>query len=136
MEAKVTELVIPDHGDERGNLIALEGLSEIVPFEIKRVYYSFDTQPGSVRGNHAHRNLKQLIICVSGACTFVCEMPDGSRTEHLLNWPNKALLVEGMVWREIKDFSKDSVMIVLASEHYDERDYIRDYNAFKKICGR
>lgn len=136
MEAKVAELVIPDHGDERGNLIALEGLSEIVPFEIKRVYYSFDTQPGSVRGNHAHKNLKQLIICVSGACTFVCEMPDGSRTEHLLNWPNKALLVEGMVWREIKDFSKDSVMIVLASEHYDERDYIRDYNVFKKICGR
>lgn len=136
MEAKVMEITIPDHGDDRGNLIALEGMSEIVPFEIKRVYYSFDTQPGSIRGNHAHRELKQLIVCMSGACTFVCEMPDGTRTEHLLNWPNKGLLVEGMVWREIKDFSKDSVMMVLASEHYNEADYIRDYNQFLRTVGR
>lgn len=136
LEAKVTEILIPDHGDDRGNLIALEGMSEIVPFEIKRVYYSFDTQPGSVRGNHAHKELKQFVICVSGACTFVCEMPDGTRTEHLLNWPNKGLLVEGMVWREIKDFSKDSVMMVLASEHYNEDDYIRNYQDFLKAVGR
>lgn len=136
MDARVTEVIIPDHGDDRGNLIALEGASGVVPFEIKRVYYSFDTQPGSVRGNHAHKNLKQLIICVSGACTFVCEMPDGTRTEHLLNWPNKGLLVEGMVWREIKDFSKDSVMLVLASEHYNENDYIRNYQDFLKAVGR
>ena len=128
MEAKVTILVIPDHGDDRGNLIALEGMSEIVPFEIKRVYYSFDTQPGSVRGNHAHKNLKQLVIC--------CEMPDGTRTEHGLDWPNKGLLVEGMVWREIKNFSKDCVMMVLASEHYNEADYIRNYQDFLKAVGR
>lgn len=135
MEARVTSLTIPSHGDDRGNLIALEGMSDIVPFEIKRVYYSFDTQPGSVRGNHAHKDLKQFVICLSGACTFVCEMPDGSRTEYVLDWPTKGLLVEGMVWREIKNFSKDCVMVVLASEHYNEADYIRDYVDFKKVCG-
>lgn len=136
MNARVAEVMIPDHGDDRGNLIALEGLSEIVPFDIKRIYYSFDTQPGSVRGNHAHRELRQFVVCVSGACTFVCEMPDGTRKEYLLNWPNKGLLIEGMVWREIKDFSKDSVMFVLASEHYNEADYIRNYQDFLKIVGR
>ena len=66
MEARVTSLTIPDHGDDRGNLIALEGMSDIVPFEIKRIYYSFDTQPGSVRGNHAHKNLRQFVVCLSG----------------------------------------------------------------------
>jgi len=136
MEARVTEITIPDHGDERGKLIALEELSALVPFEVKRVYYSYDTQPGSVRGNHAHKNLCQLVICVSGAFTFVCEMPDGTRTEHRMDWPNKGLIVEGMVWREIKEFSKDSVMLVLASEHYNEADYIRDHDEFLRQVGR
>ena len=134
--ANVREIAIPDHEDDRGNLIALEELSEHVPFEVRRVYYAFDTQPGSVRGNHAHRLLKQLVVCVSGAFTFVCEMPDGTRTEHRLDWPNKGLLIEGMVWREIKDFSKDSVMLVLASEHYNEADYIRDYDEYLRQVGR
>lgn len=134
--ANVREIKIPDHGDDRGNLIALEELSAEVPFEVKRVYYSFDTQPGSVRGNHAHRHLRQLVVCVCGAFTFTCEMPDGTRTEHRLDWPNKGLLVEGLVWREIKDFSKDSVMLVLASEHYNEADYIRDYGEYLRQVGR
>ena len=136
MLANVRRINLPEHSDARGGLIALEGLSDVVPFEIKRVYYSFDTQPGNVRGNHAHKCLKQLVICLSGACTFVCEMPDGTRVEHVLDWPNKGLLVEGMVWREIKNFSNDCVMIVLASEHYNEADYIRDYDVFLKEVGR
>ena len=134
--AAVKEIVLPEHGDDRGNLIALEELGEQVPFEVKRVYYAFDTQPGSVRGNHAHRELRQLVICVSGAFSFVCELPDGTRTEYRLDWPNKGLLIEGMVWREIKDFSKDSVMLVLASEHYNEADYIRDYDEYLRQVGR
>lgn len=136
IQASVKDIVIPDHGDDRGNLIALEELSEQVPFEVKRVYYAFDTQLGSIRGNHAHRALRQLVVCVSGAFTFICEMPDGTRTEHRLDWPNKGLLIEGMVWREIKDFSKDSVMLVLASEHYNEADYIRDYGEYLRQVGR
>lgn len=136
IQASVKDIVIPDHGDDRGNLIALEELSEQVPFEVRRVYYAFDTQPGSIRGNHAHWALRQLVVCVSGAFTFICEMPDGTRTEHRLDWPNKGLLIEGMVWREIKDFSKDSVMLVLASEHYNEADYIRDYGEYLRQVGR
>lgn len=120
------------HGDSRGGLIALEGGGVgCVPFEIKRVYYIFDTTPGTVRGRHAHRNLRQVLVCVSGSCTIVCD--DGkTRTEYHLDWPDKGLLVEGLIWREMKDFSKGTVLLVLASEHHDERDYIRDYADFQK----
>ena len=136
MQANVHPLTLPLHGDDRGKLIALEALSELVPFEVKRVYYIFDTTPGTVRGNHAHTNLRQVLICISGACTIVCEMPDGTKNEIRLDWPNRGLLIEGLVWRQMKDFSKDAVLIVLASEHYDEADYIRDYNQFKKECAK
>ena len=131
MKANVKEIEFSQHGDERGQLIALEALSSNIPFEVKRVYYIFDTTPGTIRGNHAHKNLKQVLICVSGACTIVCEMPDGEVKELHLNWPNQGLLIEGLVWRQMKHFSKGAVLLVLASEHYDEADYIRDYGQFK-----
>jgi len=116
-------------GDNRGKLIALEQLSEHVPFEVKRFYYIFDTIPETVRGRHAHKKLKQMLICVSGACTIVCDNGN-KKSEYHLDWPDKGLLVEGLVWREMKDFSKGAVLVVLASEHYDESDYIRDYQEF------
>lgn len=131
--AKVQEVQLQWHGDERGKLIALEGLSALVPFEVRRVYYIFDTTPGTVRGKHAHKALRQLLICVSGACTIEYEMPDGTKSEHRLDWPDRGLLVEGLVWRNMKEFSKDAVLLVLASERYDESDYIRDYNEFKRL---
>lgn len=134
MEVRVNSITFEAHGDERGQLIALEAMSEQVPFNVNRVYYIFDTTPGTVRGKHAHKVLKQVLVCLSGACTIQCELPDGSRSEYRLDWPNKGLLIEGLVWREMKDFSKDAVLMVLASEHYDETDYIRDYDEFKKIC--
>ena len=136
MDARVAEIQFAPKGDSRGQLIALEALSEQVPFAVRRVYYIFDTTPGTVRGKHAHKALKQLLICVSGACTIECEMPDGTKSEHRLDWPNRGLLIEGLVWRNMKDFSKDAVLLVLASEHYDEADYIRDYNQFKKECAK
>lgn len=132
--AYVRELTFDYHGDERGKLIALEALSEQLPFEVKRVYYIFDTTPGTERGKHAHKELKQVLICVNGACTIECEMPDGSKSSHRLDWPNKGLLIEGLVWREMKEFSKDATLVVLASAHYDEKDYIRNYRDFKKEC--
>ena len=132
MLATVREIQFPQHGDERGKLIALESLTELVPFEVKRVYYIFDTTPGTVRGKHAHKDLKQVLICVSGACTIECEMPDGNKNVCRLDWPDRGLLIEGLVWRNMKEFSKDAVLLVLASEHYDEADYIRDYDVFKK----
>ena len=133
MTACVKELRLVSHGDERGKLIALEALSEQMPFEVKRTYFIYDTTPGTVRGRHAHKLLKQVLLCVSGACTIECEMPDGTKTEHRLDWPDKGLLIEGMVWRNMRDFSKDAVLLVLASEHYDEKDYVRDYAEFRRL---
>ena len=133
MTAGVREIQFQLHGDERGQLIALEALSDLVPFEVRRIYYIFDTTPNTVRGKHAHKELRQVMICVSGACTVECEMPDGTKSEHRLDWPDKGLLVEGLVWRDMKDFSKNAVLLVLASEHYDEADYIRDYGEFRRV---
>ena len=118
-------------GDDRGKLIAIEENTESLPFSVKRVYYIYDTTPNVVRGKHAHRNLKQLLICTSGNCTIMCD--DGvQRVEYTLNWPDKGLLIDGLIWREMKDFSKGSVLMVLASDRYDESDYIRDYGVFKE----
>jgi dTDP-4-dehydrorhamnose 3,5-epimerase-like enzyme len=118
-------------GDDRGSLIAIEeGYN--TPFEIKRVYYIFDTKSGVERGFHAHINLKQLAITVKGSCTFVLD--NGTTREEIkLDNPNQGLLIEGLIWREMKDFSPDCVLIVLASEHYDESDYIRDYDEFLQV---
>ncbi|MGJ0457045.1 FdtA/QdtA family cupin domain-containing protein [Aliarcobacter cryaerophilus] len=118
-------------GDERGSLIAIEqGYN--APFEIKRVYYIFDTKEGVERGFHAHINLKQMAIVVKGSCTFVLD--DGEKREEIkLNNPNQGLFIEGLIWREMKDFSSDCVLVVLASEYYDENDYIRSYDFFKKL---
>lgn len=134
MPAVVREITFRFCGDERGKLIALESQTENVPFDVKRVYYIFDTTPGTIRGKHAHTELKQVLICVSGACTIDCELPDGKRSQHRLDWPDHGLLIEGLVWREMKEFSKDAVLLVLASEHYDENDYIRDYDVFRKLA--
>lgn len=134
--ANVQELEFPEHGDARGRLIPLEAGSGDVPFEVKRAYFIYDTTPGTVRGNHAHKSLRQVLICVSGACTIDCEMPDGTKSSHRLDWPTKGLLVEGLVWHTMRDFSKDAVLLVLASEHYSESDYVRDYTAFLQLANR
>lgn len=119
------------HGDSRGSLIALECEKE-VPFSVHRIYYIYGTQPGTPRGFHAHRNLKQLLIAVSGAVSIHCEF-DGVKQEFLLDLPSKGLLIEGFVWREMHDFSEGAVLLVLASEYYSEDDYIRDYEEFKRL---
>lgn len=121
-------------GDERGSLVALEG-NKSVPFDIKRVYYLFATKEGVARGYHAHKNLKQVAVCVTGSCRFVLD--DGSRREDvILDSPTVGLIIEEMVWREMLDFSDDCVLLVLASENYDEDDYIRDYQEFIKVSGK
>jgi len=117
-------------GDERGNLISLEQFNAI-PFEIKRVYYVFDTQENVSRGYHAHRNLEQVAICVKGSCRFILD--DGhKREEVVLDSPLIGLYIDNNKWREMHDFSDDCVLVVLASAHYDEEDYIRDYQLFIK----
>lgn len=126
MEINIVNL--EEHGDERGTLIALEQFKNI-PFEIKRVYYMFDTVRGVRRGFHAHKCLKQILICVSGSCKILLD--DGTeKAEVLLDKPNKGLIIESNIWREMFDFSEDAVLMVLASELYDESDYIRNYQDF------
>ena len=115
------------HGDERGNLVAIEE-SEI-PFQVKRVYYMFDTRRDVRRGFQAHRSLKQLLICIHGSCKI--HLDDGiSQEEIVLDVPYEGIYLDNVIWREMYDFSEDAVLMVLASEPYDERDYIRNYADF------
>ena len=117
-------------GDHAGKLVALEKGAEF-PFEIKRVYYIWDTDSNVIRGKHAHRKLEQVIICTSGSCDFILD--DGKeRTTVHLNSPAQGLHIKSNIWREFTNFSKDCVVMVLASEHYSEADYIRDYQQFLK----
>lgn len=119
----------PPLGDSRGSLVALEA-EKTIPFTIKRVYYIFGTQEGVARGFHAHKKLSQVAICVTGKCRMLLD--DGrSRESVWLDSPTKGILIENMIWREMHDFSEDCVLLVLASEHYDESDYIRVYEDFK-----
>ncbi|WP_039925236.1 sugar 3,4-ketoisomerase [Alishewanella aestuarii] len=119
---------LPSLGDERGSLVAIESLSN-VPFEIQRVYYIFGTEKGISRGFHAHKNLQQLAICVAGKCRMLLD--DGKTKESVwLTSPKQALIIGENIWREMHDFSDDCVLLVLASQHYDENDYIRDYSEF------
>lgn len=118
----------PNFGDERGTLVAFESGIDI-PFVIKRVYCIHHTEPGVSRGFHAHRHLKQVVVCVAGNCRF--RVDNGQEQEdHILNKPQQGLMIQGLIWREMHDFSPDCVLMVFASEHYDENDYIRDYQTF------
>ena len=128
MQVNVVEL--DEHGDNRGTLIALEQ-NKNIPFEIKRVYYMFDTKKGVRRGYHAHKCLKQILICVHGECKILLDNGHEQKIVHL-DRPNKGLIVESNMWREMFDFSEDAVLMVLASELYDEDDYIRNYDDFLK----
>lgn len=122
-------------GDERGSLVSLEQ-NKNIPFEVKRIYYIFGTKEGVSRGFHAHKNLEQVAICVKGSCRFLLD--DGKNKEEIvLNDPSIGLYISNVTWREMHDFSEDCVLIVLASELYDENDYIRDYQDFQnqKIKG-
>ncbi|MDD9894108.1 MAG: FdtA/QdtA family cupin domain-containing protein [Gammaproteobacteria bacterium] len=120
------------HGDNRGSLVALESHKNI-PFSIERVYYLFNTKEGVSRGFHAHRELKQLLIPVSGKCRI--RLDNGTESEDVwLDNPQQGLLLDAMLWREMHDFSEDCVLLVLANTHYDESDYIRDYQAFQNEC--
>ena len=125
----IKTIVLKSLGDGRGSLVALEG-NKNVPFDIKRVYCIFGTKEGVSRGFHAHRNLKQVAICIAGSCRFVLD--NGiNREEFVLEGPTVGLVIEDLIWREMHDFSADCVLMVLASEYFDESDYIRDYKVFQ-----
>lgn len=119
---------LPKIQDPRGNLTFIEGCNHI-PFDIKRVYYLYDVPGGAERGGHAHRELNQLIIAMSGSFDVVLDDGREKRRFHL-NRSYYGLYVCPMIWRELDNFSSGSVCMVLASNHYDEADYYRNYSAF------
>jgi dTDP-4-dehydrorhamnose 3,5-epimerase-like enzyme len=116
------------HGDDRGQLVALEQ-ERNVPFEIRRVYYLFATRQDVHRGQHAHRRLNQLVVALHGSVTFLADEGHGP-VEVVLDDPARGLLLGGMVWRDLYDFSEDCVLMVLADQLYDPDDYIVDYDEF------
>lgn len=121
-------LEFPIIHDPRGNLTFMES-SRHIPFDIKRVYYLYDVPGGAHRGGHAHRNLHQVIVAMSGS--FDILLDDGSRSRRYhLNRSYYGLYVAPMMWREIDNFSSGSVCMVMASEYFDEDDYFRDYQEF------
>ena len=128
---QVIKYVFQPHGDERGQLVALEENKDI-PFKIKRVYYMYDTLPGVTRGYHAHKSLEQILICVHGSCKILLDNGEERKTVPLER-PYEGLYVANNMWREMYDFSPDAVLMVLASELYDEEDYIRDYDEFLRF---
>ena len=124
----------PSIGDNRGSLIAMETMDKI-PFNIKRVYFIFDTQENVSRGFHSHKNLQQVAVCVSGKCRMTLD--DGKKREEVwLDSPNKGIFIDKYIWREMHDFSGDCVLLVLASEHYTDSDYIRSYDQFLRIANQ
>lgn len=131
---QVVKYAFQQHGDERGMLVALEEYSDI-PFEIKRVYYMYDTKSDVHRGFHAHKNLEQILVCIHGKCKILLD--NGKEKKIVsLEKPYEGLYVANDMWREMYDFSKGAVLLVLASEPYREEDYIRDYDEFLKMVNQ
>ena len=131
---QVVKYAFQQHGDDRGQLVALAEFKDI-PFEIKRVYYMYDTGEGVHRGFHAHRSLEQILICIHGSCKVLLD--NGTEKKVIsLEKPYEGLYIANDMWREMYDFSSDAVLLVLASDFYKEEDYIRDYDVFLKEVGK
>lgn len=122
-----------DLGDERGRLVVIEGEKDI-PFEIKRVFYIYGSDKTVVRGQHANKNSEFVLVNVAGNSKV--RVTDGIR-EHIveLNKPMQAIYIPKLIWKDMYDFSSDSVLLVLANTHYDGNEYIRNYDEYLKIMG-
>ena len=132
----VQMLEFPQHGDERGHLVAVEGLKD-VPFEIKRVFYIYGSESDVVRGCHANRKSEFVLINVAGQSKVRARDGLGNEAVFSINRPHTGLYLPKMIWKDMYDFSPDSVLLVLSSEAYDPEEYIRDYDAFvREVSGR
>ena len=132
IEAKVEMLEFQQLGDERGQLVVVEGAKDI-PFEIKRIFYIYGTDTGVVRGQHANLRTEFVLINVAGRSKVKVMDGLGNETVFCLNRPQTGIYLPKMTWKEMYDFSEDSVLLCLASEHYDGDEYIRDYNTYQEI---
>ncbi len=116
-----------------GSIVIAHGERD-VPFAIRRVYYLYGVPPTQRRGAHAHKKLIQIAVCVHGSCRF--RLDNGSETAEVqLTSPHEGIVIRPMIWRDMYDFSEDCVLLVLASEPYDESDYIRNYEEFRHAFG-
>lgn len=124
-----TEIIkFKELGDDRGHLIAVESGNSI-PFDIQRVYYIYETADGVDRGFHAHKALQQVAVAISGSCDMLLDDGKDKLTVHLSS-PSEGVFIGPGMWRVMSNFSKDCVLLVFADTHYDESDYIRDYDEF------
>lgn len=129
MRAKLLEF--PQRGDARGNLVVIEGNQEI-PFEIKRIFYIYGSDPSVVRGQHANRNSEFVMININGSSKVRVKDGKGYEEVFVLDRPYIGLYISKMLWKDMFEFSQDSILLVLSSEHYDPEEYIRGYRDFKK----
>lgn len=126
----VTKFNFKSKGDSRGELVILEALKDI-PFDVKRIYYLKNLNFHKPRGFHAHKKLKQVATCITGSCKMLLD--NGNQKEIVEMQANsEGVLIDSMVWHEMFDFSSDCIFLVLASDYYDEDDYIREYSDFLK----
>ena len=131
LEEQVKILNFVERGDERGNLVVIEGENRDIPFDIKRVFYIYGSDSTVVRGQHANRQTKFVLINVAGQSKV--KVDNGFETQVIsLDKPRMGLFIDTMVWKDMYDFSPDSTLLVLCSEHYDGSEYIRDYDAYIK----
>ncbi|MGL4567898.1 MAG: sugar 3,4-ketoisomerase [Fusobacteriaceae bacterium] len=127
-------LSFPQLGDDRGHLVVVEGMKNI-PFEIKRMFYIYGTKADVVRGQHANRNSEFVLINLAGSCKVMVD--DGINKEILtLDKPHEGIYLNKMVWKDMYDFSSDSILLVLSNCSYDGTEYVRDYKDFKQEIGK
>ena len=125
---QVVKYAFQQHGDDRGQLVALEEYQDI-PFQIRRVYYMYDTKEDVRRGFHAHKSLEQILVCIHGSCKILLDSGWEKKIVSLEK-PYEGLYISNDMWKEMFDFSPDAVLLVLASDYYREEDYIRSYDEF------
>lgn len=132
---KIKLLEFAEHGDEKGNLVVIEGNQDI-PFEVKRVFYIYGSESEVIRGNHA--NLKSEFVLVNVAGKSKVKIKDGKGNEivYSLDRPRMGLYIPAMVWKEMYDFSEDSVLLVLSNEHFDDGEYIRNYENYQTMVNQ
>lgn len=122
-------LKFPSHGDEKGKLVVVEGCAD-VPFEIKRIFYIYGSDSSVVRGQHANRKSEFVLINVAGSCKVRTDDGRGNQQIFILDKPNEGMYIPKMLWKDMYDFSADSVLLCLSSEHYDNSEYIRNYDEY------
>jgi oxalate decarboxylase/phosphoglucose isomerase-like protein (cupin superfamily) len=128
----IEKIKLPKIKDVRGNLTFIQNLDGSFPFSINRIFYMYDIPSGSYRGAHAHKNLEQFIIAISGSFELITETSEGKKS-FFLNNPHEGVYIPSMTWQYLQNFSSGAVCLVLASDVYKEDDYIRDYDIFKKL---